>query len=110
MPTLKSDLSRRFVLTVAMSGHVFFWERDVGHPEEGTLPVFSTDTKEEAESLIIRHCRRANDGSGLYALNSFSGALDALGDVSDLFRATYENMLAKRKTGKPATDCKVSSP
>lgn len=91
MPMLKTDLGRAYQLTVAASGHVFV-NRAGSALEPGALPVFSTDTHEEALALVVRHCRRANDGSGLYRLTNWINGRDvndALDEVSDLFRADY---------------------
>ena len=46
--------------------------------------------------LQVRHCRRANDGSGVYRLNERPADLDALGAVSDMLRASYDTMLTQR--------------
>jgi len=95
MPMLPSDLSRRFFLDVTASGHVFIRER--GSPRrDGSLPSFSTDTYGEAEMLVMRFCRRANDGSGLYFLNEPPADIVALGDVSHMFRVEYECRVARK--------------
>jgi hypothetical protein len=95
MPMLPSDLSRKFLLDVTASGHVFIRERGSAR-RDGALPTFSTDTYDEAEALIIRFCRRANDSSGLYCLNEVPADLDALGDVSHMFRVEHERRIARK--------------
>lgn len=101
MPMIKSDLSRDFTMSVCANGSV--WVQPYGQLESGTLPVFSTDTREQAEQIQVRHCRRAKNGSGLYFLNdrppSEIGEAQAfLGGVSDLFRQTYEQIRNVKKT------------
>jgi hypothetical protein len=95
MPMLPSDLSRKFFLDVTASGHVFIRERG-SHRRDGALPTFSTDTYDEAEMLVMRFCRRANDGSGLYHLNEVPADLDALGNVSQMFRVEHERRIARK--------------
>lgn len=93
------DLDRPYMLDVMASGHVFV--RGPGQkPEEGSLPVFSTDTREEAQQMIVRNCKLARDNSGLYRLNDWpaeppTDSVAALGKVSDLFRLQY----AREKAG-----------
>ncbi len=59
---LKDDLSRPVKMTVCAAGTVHISEPG-GRIEPGTLPVFSTRTKAEAEAIRVRHCRHARDGS-----------------------------------------------
>jgi len=87
----RDDLGRRFMLDVTVDGAVFVRERGGGPCPHGGLVFFSVDTRDEATALVVRHCRRANDGSGVYRLNSFGGTLNAIGEVADLFRSEYEN-------------------
>lgn len=94
----KNDLSRKFFLDVTQSGHVFIRER--GGKLNGALPVYSVDTAEEAEQIRVRHCRLARDGSELYQLNEFSGAVDDLFAVRDMFRATHKANQRARRQGK----------
>lgn len=101
MSMIKSDLSRRFFLDVCAAGTVHIRERgSPGGAAEGVLPVFSTDTWDEANALRVRHCRLARDGSGLYTLNNppepGADAMEYLGGVSKLFRATYAETLGRR--------------
>jgi len=53
--------------------------------------VFSTDTREQAESLRVLYCGLERDGSGTYRLNpSIRPAdVDGLDNVTDLFRRAY---------------------
>lgn len=95
MPLLRNDLSRQFFLDVTADGAVFIRERGQTR-EPGSLPTFTTDTHEEALMLQVRHCRRANDGSGVYRLNERPADLDALGAVSDMLRASYDTMLTRK--------------
>lgn len=97
-----NDLGRPFVLTVAASGHVFVHAKGK-RGEPGTLPVFSTDTEEEARGIIVYHCRLECDRSGLYRLNNWKDgeSVDALGEVSDMFRAHHAK--AKRAPALPSS-------
>lgn len=102
MPMMRSDLGRAFTMSVCANGSV--WIQRHGQLEEGTLPVFSTDSHDQAEQIRVRHCRRANDGSGLYFLNErppqeVGRAQEFLGGVSDLFRATFEQIQGKSAPG-----------
>lgn len=95
MPMIRSDLGRAFTMSVCANGSV--WIQRHGQIESGTLPVFSTDTHDQAEQIRVRHCRRAQNGSGLYFLNDpppqeVGRAQEFLGGVSDLFRKTYEQI------------------
>lgn len=92
---LPSDLSRKFFLDVTASGHVFIRERGSVR-RDGALPTFSTDTYDEAEQLVLRFCRRARDGSGLYHLNEVPADLDDLGRVSEMFRVAHERRVAQK--------------
>lgn len=93
MPLMKNDFGRDFCLDVCAGGSVQIRARGTTI-EPGLLPVFTTATHEQAEAIRIRHCRRANDGSGLYFLNDPPKDVDDLGRVADLFRATYETLHA----------------
>jgi hypothetical protein len=102
----EDDLSRRVFLDVTKDGAVLLRER--GESSDGALAVFSTDTWEQAESIRIRHCRLARDRSGIYRLNEFSGEVEDLERVADLFRETFAQMPARvvrrrlaRKDGAP---------
>jgi hypothetical protein len=95
MAITKRDLSRRFFLDVTKSGHVFV--REKGQPvapgEEGGLPVFSTDTREQAAMIRVHFCRLARDRSGLYRLNRCLGngvlELEDVAEIADEFRAHF---------------------
>lgn len=86
----RHDLSRRFFIDVSADGACFIRERGSA-PMDGCLPAFSCDTHEEAKALVVRHCRLARDGSGIYRLTHWneSDGLGALCSASDTFRATY---------------------
>lgn len=101
---VREDLGRRFILDVTADGTVLIRERGPQRIKDLVgLPVYSTDTAEEAESIRVTHCRRANDGSGLYRLTHWKvdqtgyGSIDSLPEVSDLFRATHEQIREARK-------------
>jgi len=92
---LRGDLTRRYILDVTADGAVFIRERGQGCTV-GALPTFSTDTYDHALMIQIRYCRRANDGSGIYRLNECPADLDALGIVTDMFRAFYDGMSIRK--------------
>ncbi len=109
MTMIRTDLSRRFFLDVCAAGSVDIRERGHMQPGDGgRLPVFSTDTREQALSLQVRHCRLAQDNSGLYFLNEPPTDVEDLGRVSALFRATYaEEDAAGKKARRALSDPKV---
>jgi hypothetical protein len=80
------DLGKAYTLWVDAAGGVTV--APTGRGVKGSLPVFSTDTEEQAKALRVRHCKLARDGSGLYFLNDPPKSVADLGKVSDLFRAT----------------------
>lgn len=87
------DLSRAVLLDCSANGAVFI--REQGQPlREGTLPFFSTDTVEEAETLRRSHCRLSRErGVKVYFLNNWIGeALDSLYAAADEFRASYAEL------------------
>lgn len=88
MPMIASDLGRRVTLWVDAAGCVSL--ADKGVAVRGSLPVFSTDTQEQAEQIRVRFCRLARDGSGLYFLNEPPATVEGLGDVSEMFRRAAE--------------------
>lgn len=96
MPLYKDDLTRKFLLDVTADGSVFVRERGNGSRYPGSLPVFSTNTREQADSLVIRHARRAKDGSGIYRLNDFRSDLDSLDEWAETFRVSLETLQKKR--------------
>jgi len=87
---MHDDLGRKFRLDVFANGVVMI--RNQGSPLDGALPVFSTDTHEQAESLRTQHCKLARDGSGIYRLNEPPADVDDLDRVSTLFRTSYATM------------------
>jgi hypothetical protein len=94
MPLHRNDLSRRFFLDVSADGAVSIRER--GQPlTPCALPVFTTDTHEEALMIQLRHCKLARDRSGIYRLNECPDDLDALYEVAAMFRDTHEGRLRK---------------
>jgi hypothetical protein len=105
-PTLDKmrwDLSRKFSLDVTADGAVFVRSRGA-RLRSGAMPVFSTDTREQATGLQVRHCRLSYDktrsGAGIYRLNEVPVDFDALAGVSDMMRASYEEMLIAVRGGR----------
>jgi hypothetical protein len=97
-----NDLGRRFMLDVAKSGHVFI--REMGQPATEGLPVFSTNTREQASQIRTFYCRLARDGSGLYRLNECLGddllEIEALAIVTENFRQHYLRQLSRKAEGE----------
>jgi len=79
---IKERLARRFKVGLAASGHVFI--RDSATPNErerkefsaNALPCYSTDTREEADAIVVRVCHR--DETGRYVWPHFDGTLEGL--------------------------------
>lgn len=94
---LKEDLSRPFLIFVCAAGTVHIVEMG-SRPPEGTLPVFSTQTREEAERLRVRHCRLARDGSGLYTLLVPPQSVEEMGAISEMFRKWCVSCASKPAT------------
>jgi hypothetical protein len=101
-----SDLSRRFIISVCANGTCHIHDKSNEKPVRGTLPVFSTNTKEEAESLRVYHCRLARDGSGLYSLNERPRDVSDLAGVSDMLRASYAKRTAATAIGQRQEEVK----
>jgi len=59
------------------------------------LPVFTTDTEAQASFLVVRHCRLARDGSGIYTLNEPPQSVGDLPRVADMFAETRDTMIAR---------------
>ncbi|GAB5541334.1 MAG: hypothetical protein SangKO_010940 [Sandaracinaceae bacterium] len=95
-------LRRRFILDVEKSGHVFVRDRESNAASQG-LPVFSTDTREEAEGLIVRCCVLESNGSGLYRLNDWplpeGATLDDLERAAETFQAKRDEELVAEMDG-----------
>lgn len=101
----KDDLTRRFLLDVTRSGHVFIRERGVDSNDVGGLPVFSTDTREQAEMIRTRFCRLARDRSGHYRLNGCLGDdtldLPDLDAIAERFAAHYAARIERHAHESP---------
>ncbi len=83
-----SPYSRPVKLDCSADGAVVI--REAGKIHDGFLPLFSTNTNEEAQALRTRYCRKERD-SGLYRLNDFGGELEDLADATETLRVTYEH-------------------
>lgn len=64
---------------------------------DGRLPVFSTDTEEEAEALIVLCCPRGADGNYYARELAEHQTLDNLQKFSDRLAAGWERMQAHRE-------------
>lgn len=89
-------LKRRFMIGLSASGHVFV--RDTQSTDErerktfaqNALPVYSTDTREEADAVVVRHCRLGYDG--IYIWPEFGGTLAHLASVGEQMAITHRGM------------------
>ena len=89
---MNNYFGRKFVLDVGKDGEVTVREQTTKRRLRDGLPVYSTDTREQATALVVRHCRLARDGSGVYTLNEFDGRVESLPDVSAMFDATMAGL------------------
>jgi hypothetical protein len=60
------------------------------------LPVFSTDTVEEATALMVLHCKLAYFEKR-FVLIDFSGNYEDLDGVSKMLEKSYEEMRVRAK-------------
>ena len=96
----REDLSRPIKMHCCKDGTITY--RKPGEPvfNGKALPVFSTDTKEQAEMIRVRFCSMAHGehpllpGQVWYALPNFSGELEELGRVTDMFRSFWDEHYA----------------
>lgn len=95
-PIQANDFGRRFIIDVERDGVATVRDRDRDEPSKG-LPIFTTDTRDEAESLIIRHCKLSRYGTGEYRLNDWplDATLDDLYAAGAKFRESYAAMRAR---------------
>jgi hypothetical protein len=88
---------RRFMIHVCKDGTVTYRDKSIGEKVFNgvALPVFSVDTAEEAERIQVRFCRLQHGhhplmpGKPWYRLNEFSGELEDLDRVRNMFAAHY---------------------
>lgn len=88
-------MSKPWILDCDANGNIVV--REPGAKRAEGLPVFSTDTKHQAEFLQVTHCRLARDGSGIYTLNDPPRSVDQLADVAEMFAATRERLIVRGK-------------
>ena len=55
-----------------------------------SLPVFSTDTKEQARDLLVLNCKLQYDGT--YCLTTFSGEIEDLNAVGERLSEQHEQL------------------
>jgi hypothetical protein len=85
--SIHKRLGRRFKIGLSANGYVFVRDsmkptlRETNEFATNALPAYSTDTREEATSIIVRKCSRGYDGR--YIWPEFSGTLGALTDVGE---------------------------
>lgn len=85
----------QWIIDVDAAGNVVVRARGVKRREG--LPVFTTDTEAQASFLVVRHCRLARDGSGVYTLNEPPQSVSDLPRIADMFAETREAMIARGK-------------
>jgi len=89
-------LKRRFMIGLSASGHVFVRDTQVTDERErisfaqNALPVYSTATRDEADAIVVRHCRLGYDG--IYIWPEFGGALAHLTSVGEQMASTHRGM------------------
>jgi hypothetical protein len=97
---LRDAYGRRYMIHVCKDGTVTY--RDTVAKEKvfngRALPVFSVDTIEDAKSIQVRFCRLQYvnhplmPGKPWYKLNEFSGKLEDLDRVRNMFAEFYKAM------------------
>lgn len=105
----KDALKRRFVIGLSASGVVFIRDSEAGRDAEFAkyaLPVYSTDTREEADMIVVRNCSLAYDNER-YIWPGVSGDVGVLDGISEQMAMTHAEQEARRKKRTPA---KSSSP
>lgn len=107
MTMQKDDLKWEFFIDVMASGHCSIRDRK-SRPRKGALPIFTTQTAEDAKSLLIRYCVSSRDGSG-YAVPNFGGELDDLYAFGDKLRAGYAARLAELESQAEASMARVTA-
>jgi hypothetical protein len=100
----KSHYSRRFKLAIFACGAVELrdsLEKMAG--PIGALPLFSTDTREQADALIARLCRlertKDADGNSIYRVNDRPSGIEDLDALTEAFAAEYEEQLRRGAAG-----------
>lgn len=91
-------LARRWLIDLWANGAVTIRHRDdrTEDGEPGGLPVWSTDTKAEAQALLVRHCKLSRQDHRTYFLPRFRG-YPSLAEATERFRIDTEN----RRAGRP---------
>jgi hypothetical protein len=89
---MNNYMGRRFILDVDAAGNVTI--REQGAKRGAGLPVYSTDTREQAETLQVMHCKLDRYGSGIYTLNKPPASVEALGAIAEMFSAARNRLLA----------------
>lgn len=104
---------RRFMIHVCKDGTVTYRDKSIGEKvfNGRALPVFSVDTADEAERIRVRFCKLQYGhhplmpGKPWYKLNEFSGELEDLDRVRNMFAEFYKDMKernAKRRQDETA--------
>lgn len=99
----RKDFSRPVYLHVCKDGTVSYRRAGQKVFNGRALPVFTVDNEEQAVDMQVRFCRRQwvdhpqmKPGEGWYKLNEFSGEMDDLDRVADMFREFYNQHLAAK--------------
>jgi hypothetical protein len=99
-----NSLKRRFTIGLSANGVVFVRDREAATSDEKreavefseyALPVYSTDTRQEADDIIIRKCPLGYEGRYLWP--NFSGNVDDLDLVSREMATIHKWQQARKK-------------
>ncbi len=101
---INAAFKRRYMIHVCKDGTVTY--RDTATKEKvfngRALPVFSVDTVDDAQAIQIRFCRLQYGshplmpGKPWYKLNEFSGELEDLDRVRDMFMDFHEGRVWRK--------------
>lgn len=70
--------------------------------DKGFLPIFSVNTDEEANALLIRACKFGLNGEYIVPELAEEQTLENLYDFGDRLRAIYKQQTGRRKTTRRA--------
>lgn len=100
---LRSRISKRFQIGLSANGYVFIRDRADNSSEEfkafakNALPTYSTDTRAEADAIIVRECRLARDNSRYIWPDFPEQSLSALEAAGERMAATHAQQKLERK-------------
>lgn len=92
-------LKRRFIIGLSANGAVFIRDAEAGPDKEFAkyaLPVYSTDTREEADAIVVRKCYLSRDNDR-YVWPGVVGNIDVLDDISKEMAKIHVAQMGKGK-------------